>query len=181
MEVLSIWGEFVFNFTSTPMVIWRPGHYFVSFDNVEARWIELRGPLGIRRVVYPLHYRCSFLAFCMQYGKFSIEKMCAPINNIRAQLHFQSKNNDDAQSAESGSPSQIRFVYSKTCVKWPLSNRPKIGFQDQLSLNAGQKYCRMLQGEHSALLLIFIKLPFVLSIFERPFYTGFTVFIDLPK
>ena len=24
--------------------------------------------------------------------------------------------------------------------------RPKIGFQDQLSLNAGQKYCRMLQG-----------------------------------
>ena len=23
--------------------------------------------------------------------------------------------------------------------------RPKIGFQDQLSLNAGQKYCRMLQ------------------------------------
>ena len=34
---------------------------------------------------------------------------------------------------------------SKTCVKRPLSKRPKIGFQDQLSLNAGQKYCRMLQ------------------------------------
>ena len=39
----------------------------------------------------------------------------------------------------------------------------------------------MLQREHSALLLIFIKLPFVikiivLSIFEWPFYTGFTVF-----
>ena len=29
--------------------------------------------------------------------------------------------------------------YSKTCVKQPLSKRPKIGFQDQLSLNAGQK------------------------------------------
>ena len=47
-------------------------------------------------------------------------------------------------------------------------------------LNAGQKYCRMLQGEHSALLSTFIKLPFVikifvLSIFERPFYTGLTV------
>ena len=40
-------------------------------------------------------------------------------------------------------------MYSKTFVKWPLSKRPKIGFQDQLSLNAGQKYCRMLQGEHS--------------------------------
>ena len=42
--------------------------------------------------------------------------------------------------------------YSKTCVKRPLSNLPKIGFQDQLSLNAGQKYCRMLYEEHSAIL-----------------------------
>ena len=70
--------------------------------------------------------------------------------------------------------------YSKTCVKQPLSKRPKIIFQDQLSLNAGQKYCRILQGEHSAILLSFIKLPFVnkifvLSIFEWPFYIGFTV------
>ena len=58
------------------------------------------------------------------------------------------------------------------------------GFQDQLSLklslNAGQEYCRMLQGEHSAILSTFIKLPFVikifdLSIFEWSIYTGFTV------
>ena len=40
----------------------------------------------------------------------------------------------------------------------------------------------MLQGEHSAKLLTFIKLPFViktfvLSIFEWPFYTGITVYI----
>ena len=66
-------------------------------------------------------------------------------------------------------------VYSKICVKWPLSKRREIGFQDQLSLNAGQKYCR------SAILLTFIMLAFdikifVLSIFELPFYTGFTVF-----
>ena len=38
----------------------------------------------------------------------------------------------------------------------------------------------MLHGEHSAILLTFIKLPFainafVLSIFEWPFKTGFTV------
>ena len=38
----------------------------------------------------------------------------------------------------------------------------------------------MLQGEHSAILSTFIKLPFaikifVLYIFEWPFYTGFTV------
>ena len=41
---------------------------------------------------------------------------------------------------------------------------PKIGFQYRLSLNAGQKYCRMLQGEHSAILSTFIKLTFVIKI-----------------
>ena len=40
--------------------------------------------------------------------------------------------------------------------------------------------CRMLQGEHSAILSTFINLPFVfkifvLFIFEWLFYTGFTV------
>ena len=74
-----------------------------------------------------------------------------------------------------------QVMYSKTCVKRPLSKRPKIGFRDQLSLNAGQKYCRMFPlfcrstycrmlqrgggGGHSALLLTFIKLPFVIKIF----------------
>ena len=58
--------------------------------------------------------------------------------------------------------------------------KTKNGFKDQLSLNAGQKYCRMLQREHSATLSTFIKLPvvikiFVLYIFEWPFYTGFTL------
>ena len=57
------------------------------------------------------------------------------------------------------------YMYNKTCVKQPLSKRPKIGFQDQLSLNAGQKYCRMVQEGHSAILLTFIKLPFVIKIF----------------
>ena len=51
-------------------------------------------------------------------------------------------------------------IYSKTClkVKRPLSKRSHIGFQDQLSLNAGQKYCRMLQREHSAILSTLVKL-----------------------
>ena len=57
--------------------------------------------------------------------------------------------------------------------------RPIIGYHDRLLLNAGQKYCRMLQ-EHSAILSTFIKLlfvfkTFVLSIFEWPLKTGFTV------
>ena len=55
--------------------------------------------------------------------------------------------------------------YSKTCVKRPLTKRPKTGFQDKLSLNADQKYCRMLQWEHSAQLSTFIKLLFVVKIF----------------
>ena len=62
------------------------------------------------------------------------------------------------------------------------SKRAKIGFHDQLLLNAGQKYCRMLKGEHFAILLPFIKLPFViqilvLSIFEWPIKTSFTVHV----
>ena len=65
------------------------------------------------------------------------------------------------------------MCYSKTCVNQLVSKRQIIGFQDQLSLNADQ-------GERSAVLLPFIKLPFVnkifvLSIFEWPFCKGFTV------
>ena len=45
--------------------------------------------------------------------------------------------------------SQNTNSYSKTCVKRTLSKRPTIRFQDQLSLNAGQKHCRI---EHSAIL-----------------------------
>ena len=68
----------------------------------------------------------------------------------------------------------------KPVVNGHSIRRPKIGFQDRLSLNAGQKYFRMLQGEHSAILSTFIKLPFVikvfvLSIFEWPLKTCFTV------
>ena len=77
-------------------------------------------------------------------------------------------------------PEAVCNLTTQTCVKQPLSKRPKIVLQDKLLLNAGQKYCRMRQGEHSAILLTFIKLPvviktFILSIFEWLFYTGFTV------
>ena len=74
----------------------------------------------------------------------------------------------------------FKYQYSKTCLKWPFSKRPKIGFQDQLPLNAGQKYCRLLQEEHSSIFSTLIKLPFVikifvLSVFEWPLKTGLTV------
>ena len=75
------------------------------------------------------------------------------------------------------------LAYSKTCLKRPLKKNTKIVFYDQLSLNAGQTYCRMLQWEHFAILLTFIKLPFsiktfVLYIFEWPLKTGFTVYLE---
>ena len=67
------------------------------------------------------------------------------------------------------------LIYSKTCLKRPLN--PVLS---GLSFNAGQKYCRMLRLEPSAILLTFIKLPFViktfvLSIFEWPLKIGFTL------
>ena len=77
------------------------------------------------------------------------------------------------------------YAYSKTCVKQQLlSKRPKDVFQDRLPLNTGQKYCRMLQREHPAILSTFIKLPVViktvvLSFFEWPLNTGFTVLLTL--
>ena len=74
----------------------------------------------------------------------------------------------------------VKMYTVKPVLSGHSKKRPKIGFQDGLSLNAGQKYCRMLHGEHSAILLTFITLPlviklFVLSIFEWPLKTGFTV------
>ena len=54
------------------------------------------------------------------------------------------------------------------CVKRSLSKNAR-----PINRNAGQKYCRMLQGEHSAIL---IKLPFVIRIYsDWPLKTGFTV------
>ena len=52
-----------------------------------------------------------------------------------------------------GISTKIMFLGPYTCTVKPVlsshsKKRPKICFQDQLSLDAGQKYCRMLQGEH---------------------------------
>ena len=41
-----------------------------------------------------------------------------------------------------------------------------------LRVNAGQKYCRMLQREHSAILSTFIKLPFDIKIFVLSILSG---------
>ena len=74
---------------------------------------------------------------------------------------------------------------SRSVVKRPLAKRPENGFLDRLLLNAGQKYCRMLPLEHSAILSTFIKpqvviKTFVLSVYEWSIYTGFTVQCNVP-
>ena len=74
-------------------------------------------------------------------------------------------------------------LYSKTFLKLPLAKRPKIGFQDQISLNAGQKNCRMLQWKHSAILSTFIKLSvchqdLCFLYFGWPFKTGAAVYTN---
>ena len=61
---------------------------------------------------------------------------------------------------------------AQTCVKQPLSIKTIKCFSIKLSLNAGQKYCRMLQRKHTAILSTFIKLLVVIKaicIFEWPF------------
>ena len=45
----------------------------------------------------------------------------------------------------------VFWRYSKTCLKQPLTKIQKMvfGLEDQLSLNASLKYCRMFKREHS--------------------------------
>ena len=57
----------------------------------------------------------------------------------------------------------LASLQQNLCKSAPLK-KTKNDFQGQLSLNAGQKYCRKLQVEHSAILSTFIKLPFVIKI-----------------
>ena len=64
----------------------------------------------------------------------------------------------------------VSSIYSKTCLKWLLKKRPKIGFQYRSLLNAGQKYCIIIQWEHSAILSTFIKLPFTIKTFVWSFF-----------
>ena len=59
-------------------------------------------------------------------------------------------------------PTPCDIVTVKPVLSGHSKRRPKIGFQDRLSLSAGQKYCRMLPfycRMDSAILSTFIKLP----------------------
>ena len=95
--------------------------------------------------------------------------MVARAEDTDIQNKLMKKNKDLAEAME-----ELQ-VYSKTSINRPLSKRQKLVFKTNYSL---------MQREHSAILSTFIKLPFViktfvLSIFEWPFYTGFTVYLTL--
>ena len=60
-------------------------------------------------------------------------------------------------------------AYSKTGLKGHSKRRPKIVFQDSLLLNAGQKYCRMLQWS----ILQYFRPAFSLHLSFRPLFCLF--------
>ena len=71
-------------------------------------------------------------------------------------------------------------LYSKTCLKRPLKKKTKNCFSILIIAKCRSKVLQNAPLEHSAILWTFIKLPFVfktfvLSIFEWPLKTGFTV------
>ena len=71
-------------------------------------------------------------------------------------------------------------LYSKTCLKQPLKKNTKYWFSRPIIAKCSSKVLQNAPREHSAILLTFFKLlfvlkTFVLSIFEGPLKTGFTV------
>ena len=64
------------------------------------------------------------------------------------------------------------YIYSKTCIKQPLSKRKKWFSRPII---ACQKYCRILQGVHSVMFLTLIYLPLRFVFFDLRFYVCFTV------
>ena len=77
------------------------------------------------------------------------------------------------------------MLYNKTCLKRPLKKKAKHWFSRQIIAKCRSKVLQNAPREHSAILLSFIKLPFVvkifvLSVFEWPFKTGFTGILSWP-
>ena len=78
------------------------------------------------------------------------------------------------------------YHLQQNLCKTATLKKPQNWFSILISLNAGLRYCRMLQGEHSAILSTFIKLPFVIKIFVLYIFewwlkTGFTLYSPKTK
>ena len=132
----------------------------------------------------------SILAIPLANPNLSEISLLLKSNSVR--LVFASRPSIKALASVVPILPHLKFIYSKTCLKRPLKRRPKLVFKTNYHLmqvksiaecsleHSGQKYCRMLPREHSAILSTCIKPTyifknFVLSIFEWPLKTGFTV------
>ena len=74
----------------------------------------------------------------------------------------------------------MQIIFSVTCLKRTLKKKTKTCFSRPIIAYAVQKYCRMLQESilqysRPSLTYNLPLRPIVLSIFEWPFKTGFTV------
>ena len=81
-----------------------------------------------------------------------------------------------------GGTFKLKHLYSKNCLEQPLSKRAKMVFKTNYCLMQVKSIAECSKGEHSAILSIFIKLlfvikTFILSIYEWPLKTGFTVLL----
>ena len=113
---------------------------------------------------------------CSIFQPFTTIALCS-LNCLCSLVTYNANNMSPAQTTtlEAGWPG---FTVQQYLWKTATLIKTKNDFQDWLLLNAGQKY--------TAILSTFIKLPvvikvFVLSIFEWPFYTGFTVYASMVK
>ena len=79
----------------------------------------------------------SFLYFFYTGKPSCFEKSLQQNNQVRYRLLKTARNH-----LQSG---KLNVELQETCLKWTLKKKTKIGFQDGLSLNAGQKCCRILE------------------------------------
>ena len=113
-----------------------------------------------------------------------LQKSCLLLRQIAEKMRVEMDKYMELFTKHAPEKASVRDKWVRNRVKPVLSGHlkrtQKIGFQHQLPLNAGQKYCRMIQGEHSAILSTFIEQSFsintfVLSISKWPIKTGSTV------
>ena len=106
---------------------------------------------AFRFMVGPGH--CPMIS---KYGP-SLSKAVGPVDPsflVVKKSHFNKKKYSSYSESTNSTKQKVHVgcQYSKTCLKQPLKKD-----KNKWLLNEGQKYCRMLPLEHSALLLNCIK------------------------
>ena len=82
----------------------------------------------------------------------------------------EKNNTKERNQSVSAIPLINQGIYcSKTCLKRALKKKTKIGFQDRLSLNAGQQYCRM----HQESILQYVRPSLSYHLSLRPLFCQF--------